>query len=287
MALMDRRIGTIFSSMMTAQEFRTHLQALRLSQPEAADLLGVSERSVRRWGDGDGEAVPGPVEAALRAWLALDERQLPWKPDTVSIFQKDIDQMQRMREHNLVLHEVLKQVEARNGPTHVWSVDIPQGRATFGPHKVGFHKLTAGGFNISTYHRKDDGPAQPDRTDLEDAVYAIALAFARARRQNAALLALAEYLQKMPDHVVREGPAPASPEERARHRQTLAMIADELIALAGGALEGTAQRTQYEKLEEALHRISIYPPIHLISDIAESFLGRVDPELPVIEVSEG
>lgn len=269
--------------MMASSEFRAHLQALRLPYSEAADLLGVSERSVRRWNDGDGEAVPGPVEAALRAWLALDQRHLPWKPDTVSIFQRDIDQMQRMREHNLVLHEVLKQVEARNGPTHAWSVDIPQGRASFGPHQVGFHKLAAGGFNISTYHRKGDGPAQPDQADLEDAVYAIALAFARARRQNAALLALAKYLQEIPDHVVGDGPAPTSPEERARHRQTLAMIADELIALAGGALEGSAQRAQYEKLEEALHRISVYPPIHFISDIAQSFLGRLNPELPAIE----
>jgi hypothetical protein len=64
--------------MMSNIEFAEHLQALRIGQTEAADLLGVSERTVRRWADG--EAVPGPVEAAIRAWRSLDERQLPWKP---------------------------------------------------------------------------------------------------------------------------------------------------------------------------------------------------------------
>jgi DNA-binding transcriptional MerR regulator len=268
---------------MTSHELRASLQALRLSPSEAAELLGVSERSLRRWGDNEGDEVPGPVEAALRAWIALDQRHLPWKPDTVSIFEGDKEQIQRMREHNLALHEVLKQVEARNGPTHVWSVDIPRARAVFGPHQVSFYRLGAGGFNVSTYHRKDAGPAQPEPADLEDAVHAIALAFARARRQNASLLALAEYLQTMSGSTAPDDQARIPPEAMAQHRSALAKIADELIQLAAGALDGAAQRAQYERLEEALHRLGVYPPINLISDIAQSFLGRIDPEPPAFE----
>lgn len=269
--------------MMTSNELRVSLQALRLSPSEAADLLGVSERSLQRWGEGDGDGVPGPVSAALRAWMALDQRHLPWKPDTVSIFAGDRDQLQKMRDHNIALHEVLKQVEARNGPTHVWSVDIPKGKATFGPHQIGFYRLGAGGFNVSTYRRKDAGPCQPDPADVEDAVHAIALAFARSRRQNVSLLALAEYLQTMPDPRVPDGAHPMPPEALARHRSALARIAEDLIQLAAGALEGAAQRIQYEKLEEAMYRLGVHPPVHLISDIAESFLGRIDPEPPVLE----
>ena len=52
-------------SMMTDKEVRAHLEALDISRAEAAVFLGVSKRTVNRWCDGD--EVPGPVEAALRA----------------------------------------------------------------------------------------------------------------------------------------------------------------------------------------------------------------------------
>lgn len=66
-------------AMMAKLDFVEHLSTLKLSFPEAAQLLGVSERTARRWAEG--ELVPGPVEAALRAWRRLDAQCLPWKPD--------------------------------------------------------------------------------------------------------------------------------------------------------------------------------------------------------------
>lgn len=61
--------------MMSAQELQEHIQALGLTQTEAAQLLGISPRTVTRW-CAEGEKVSGPAEAALRAWRRLDERHL-------------------------------------------------------------------------------------------------------------------------------------------------------------------------------------------------------------------
>src|SRR5271154_858542 len=117
--------------MMSRNEFTEHLSALRLSLAEAAQLLGGSERTARRWTDGD--TVPGPVEAALRAWRGLDARFLPWKPDSESIFRDDQDQIRRIREHDELLHALMTEVEARGGPSTIWAVDLTKQRATLGP----------------------------------------------------------------------------------------------------------------------------------------------------------
>src|SRR5580700_7118768 len=98
---------------MTAPELNKHLAALQVTPAEAAQLLGVSPRTVRRWLEG--EDVPGPAEAALRAWRTLADRHLPWKPDSVSIFEDDQDQIARYRRHTEELGAVLKRVEARGG----------------------------------------------------------------------------------------------------------------------------------------------------------------------------
>lgn len=61
---------------MTARELRTALRRLGLSQVRAARALGVSQPAVSRWCTGV-ERVPGPVAAALRAWLTYG---LPSEP---------------------------------------------------------------------------------------------------------------------------------------------------------------------------------------------------------------
>jgi transcriptional regulator with XRE-family HTH domain len=43
---------------MTADEYRTAIEALGLSQIEAARLLGVDARTSRRWASGEREAPP-------------------------------------------------------------------------------------------------------------------------------------------------------------------------------------------------------------------------------------
>ena len=92
---------------MSNREFVEHLSVLKLNFSEAAQFLGVSERTARRWVEG--ESVPGPVEAALRAWRRLDAQCLPWKPDSVSVFDNDQDQIRRIREHEAAEHRVLTQ----------------------------------------------------------------------------------------------------------------------------------------------------------------------------------
>ena len=131
--------------MMTNRQLTESLAKLNLTLDEAALLLGVSERSVRRWTEG--ESIPGPVEAALRAWQDLEVRNLPWKPDSVSVFQDDQDQIQRSRDHGQLLDQLLSAVEARGGPANPWAVDLGKQRATFGPAEVSFYRLPNGGFS--------------------------------------------------------------------------------------------------------------------------------------------
>ena len=79
--------------MMTSPELRLTLSRLELTQAETAQLLGVAPRTVRRWLDG--EDIPGPAEQALRAWIKLHDRNLPWRPDTESVVQDDQDEIAR------------------------------------------------------------------------------------------------------------------------------------------------------------------------------------------------
>lgn len=258
--------------MMTNREFAEHLTALRLSQSEAAQLLGVSERSVRRWTEG--EAVPGPAEAAIRAWRSLDERHLPWKPDSVSIFQDDQDQLRRMREHDNLLAALMTEVEQRGGPTDPWTVDLAGQKATLGPAEVGFHVLQNGGFSPSTFRRLDRTPSVEDTREIQDAVYCIALAFARARAANKALIAVAEYTRQHAQTFVTDGPARLSVAEAGRRQQMIVRLADRFDTLAVSALEGDARYQEFETTLGELHRLGFYPEMSLVSAVARGMTAR-------------
>lgn len=56
---------------MTADEYRAAIEHLGLSQVAAARLLGVDDRTSRRWASGDRE-VPPPAERFLRYLIATD-----------------------------------------------------------------------------------------------------------------------------------------------------------------------------------------------------------------------
>src|SRR5258708_17574993 len=139
--------------MMSEMEVLEHFQALRLNQAEAAQLLGVSARTVRRWCDG--EEVSGPAEAALRAWRKLSDRHLAWRPDSVSLIENHPGRIAAHLEHAVGLQSVLERVEARNGPRLFWDVNIPESTATLGHAQVSFYKLQNGGFSVSVYTRRD------------------------------------------------------------------------------------------------------------------------------------
>jgi hypothetical protein len=166
--------------MMTPQELRTHLTKLSLTDSEAADLLGVNYRTLRRWSEG--EEVPSPVERALRAWRRLSDYGLAWRPDSVSILNNDQQQIAAHRQHAIALDEVLHRVKARGGPHFPWEVDLGNCRAVSasGKMEVSFYKLASGSFSLGNYTRKDTlldaAVIHRDREHIDDAVFYIAQA---------------------------------------------------------------------------------------------------------------
>ena len=163
---------------MTATEFRDYLAQLGLTQTEAAQLLEVDPRTVRRWAEGNGVDIPGPAEHALRAWLGLHRRGLPWRPG-----DNDAEQIAPHRAHSIELYELLVRVDKRGGPSDSWNVDLEKCQATLGPMTVSFYKLTNGGFSLSFYrHSGGRSDVVRDRAFIEDAAACIAKAFAGQRR---------------------------------------------------------------------------------------------------------
>jgi len=180
--------------MMSEAELRLTLARLELSPADAAQLLGVTARTVRRWLEG--EAVAGPAEQALRAWIRLHDRNLPWRPDEESVVRDDQDQIARHRAHAIRLDEILARVEARGGPRVPWSVDRGRQIATLGPMEVSYYKLASGSFSLANYRRKDDEPdVERDWEAIEDAAACIAQAMKKDPDYGPVLL------------VVHEGPA--------------------------------------------------------------------------------
>ena len=160
---------------MTPEQFNQYLLRLALSSAEAAQLLSVSPRTVRRWQDG--EDIPGPAQEAIRAWVKLHERHLPWRPDSVSIAHDDQDQITRHRSHTIDLEAVLERVEARGGAKAPWTVDWDSCRASLETMEISFFKLQSGSFSLGTYRRTDSHPdMERDREMIEDAVYCVAKA---------------------------------------------------------------------------------------------------------------
>ena len=164
--------------MMSSLELGRSLKRLALSEAEAARLLSVTPRSVRRWCDGSTE-IPGPVEQAILAWQRLDELGLVWRPDGIPIWE--VDQTALFREHAVELATVIQKVKKRSGPSAPWEVDLAERRARLGPIEVSFHVLANESFSPYCYTRKDGRPdLERDRGLLEDAFYCIAEAIRKA-----------------------------------------------------------------------------------------------------------
>lgn len=86
---------------MTREDFDSLLGELGLSQAEAARLLSVDARTVRRWAE-DPADMPGPAKQALRAWLALHRFGLPWAPDSVDLVRQDPGQVAKSLSVNYI-----------------------------------------------------------------------------------------------------------------------------------------------------------------------------------------
>jgi hypothetical protein len=158
---------------MTSKELADHLSVLSLTQTEAAQLLDVAPRTVRRWIAG--EEIPGPVEQAFLAWRRLHERNLAWRPDSIAIIENDRQQIAALRDHAIAISDMLVNVEARGGPRLPWLIDCDGCRAILGPMEVSFYKLTSGGFSLGNYTRKDGNPdVKRDWEFIEEAAFYIA-----------------------------------------------------------------------------------------------------------------
>jgi hypothetical protein len=163
--------------MMSSVELQQYLSILGLTPAEVAQLLSVDPRTIRRWLDG--EDVPGPVEQAFRAWRRLHDRNLAWRPDSVSIIEDDQEQIALHRAHAIDLAALMARVEARGGARLPWVVDRERRRAVMGPMEVSYYPLANGGFSLAHYTRKDRDPdVRRDWELIEEAAYYIAKDFA-------------------------------------------------------------------------------------------------------------
>lgn len=57
---------------MSAEDYKAGLSKLELTQEGAGKLVGVGPRTARRWASGEA-AIPGPMSALMRLWLARPE----------------------------------------------------------------------------------------------------------------------------------------------------------------------------------------------------------------------
>ena len=118
--------------------------------------------------------MPGPAEQALRAWRRLQERNLAWRPDSVSIIDDDQEEIARLRAHAVGLSDIFSQVEARGGPRLPWMVDRRSDRAILGAMQVSFYRLKNGSYSLGNYTRRDGHPdVRRDWEFIEDAWYCI------------------------------------------------------------------------------------------------------------------
>ena len=253
---------------MTKQELEAHLDILRITPAEAAQLLGISTRSLQRWSEG--EEVPAPAASALRAWRILAEHHIPWMPDAGTIFNDDQDQIQRHNRHSEELAELLNEVEKRGGAKNRWTVDIAKGRATFGPFIITFYRLQSGSFSPA-YCRRLDMPFNRvrDSSDVQDAYYCIAQAFSNIPRVHEALSDVAKYIRSNSDSFARRGSSLLTTEKLAHHRRLIAAQADRIEAQAKSSLEGAVDYAQFEATLSELHSLGFFPEISLISRVAK------------------
>ena len=261
--------------MMSRQELQEHIQVLGLTQAEAAQLLGISPRTVTRWCT-EGEEVSGPAEAALRAWRRLDARHLAWRPDSVSIVEDDAERIATHRQEAINLDDLMRRVEARGGPQLPWAVSLPEAEATLGRIHVSFYKLQNGGFSLSVYSRRDGvhPDVQRDWSLVEDAVFCIAQEFEKHRGRADALKAFAAEIRSKANIFGQRGPRLLDPRERAERQKAIEAQADQIDALAERAVEG--QLTTYREFNAILSELSNLgyspPPRLLVSAVARNYV---------------
>lgn len=169
---------------MTPDAFNSHLETLGLKQSDAATLLRVTPRAVRRWQSGE-QSIPDIVAELLVAWRRLHAAKISWGADLESIWYGDDDQIRRHQDHDRALAGLLRRVDARGGVTVPWQVNLKEHKATIGPMIVSFYKLSSGSFSLAHYRRRDREPdSHRDQALIEEAVAAFAAAVTKAKTER-------------------------------------------------------------------------------------------------------
>jgi hypothetical protein len=170
---------------MNPVELRHTLQILDLNQAEAARLLSVNPRTMRRWIEGS-SIIPAATAQALGAWKRLARFGLPWRPDEIMLADLNEDEIAKQsslhRNHVVGLDAIIASVEKRGGPATPWKVDLQKCQASTNFLEIGFYRMPNGGFSPSNYRRKDGPPnLERDKALIEDAYYCIAKTIAATR----------------------------------------------------------------------------------------------------------
>lgn len=170
---------------MTKTDLLGIFSELGLTQVEAARLLSVDPRTVRRWVEDTAE-ISGPAERALKAWQSLHRYGLPWHPDGQDVLTQGPEQIALARAASVDLAHLLRKVEERGGPAAPWTVDLKKGRATLNTIQVSFYRLPNGGFSPQSYSRSGDIAPELERDWplIEDAFVCIANAIAASHNQK-------------------------------------------------------------------------------------------------------
>ena len=167
---------------MDKAEFEHSLHQLDLTVAEAAQLLSVSPRTVRRWAEQPAD-IPGPAVQAIRAWMRLQNKGLAWRPDAIDIGESDEELAETIaahRRHAIELDDLLQRVDDRGGPVAPWVVDLERNRADLESISIGFYRLRNGSFSPAVYRRSDQASTdiQRDWPLIEDGLACIAKAIA-------------------------------------------------------------------------------------------------------------
>jgi hypothetical protein len=216
-------------------------------------------------------SILGPAIAALRAWRAMQARNMNWRPDTQSLFEDDQDQIARFRKHVIDMDSVFDRVEKRGGPKAPWAVDLSKNSAIFGPYEVTFYRLKTGNFSMAYYRRLDVPPdLTRDMPLLEDAAYCIATAIRKVKATVPALRKVAEYTRTNSRAFVVDGPKPLTASQRAKRQQEIESLADKIDQLTDEVADGRGSYAQLEDILTKLHAQGFFPQMSMISAVAKA-----------------